>query len=259
MTTTPISALPHPQLTDTADVPRDIGALADKIDPGIVPVGALMMWLGSAVPNVAWLFCQGQVNISAATYPALAAVLGTIAPANIYVKMPDMIGRILVGVGAVPGSNPAVSNVLNSKSGQGSVMLSASQSGIPAHDHGATGLATGAGGSHNHGGGTGGMNRSNPHSHYAHNPPINPGDAGWSTTLETGGGSRHVPFNNNYSGGALGFVDNTDVNHEHAIGAQAAHTHTVTGTTADNVAAQAAAYHDNMPPYYTVNYIIRAL
>src|SRR3954451_17518616 len=103
MTTTNINQLPHPELTDTADVPRDVGALAEKLDPGIVPVGAIMMWLSAAAPNIAWLLCLGQTNISAFTYPALAAVLGTIAPENIYVKMPNMVGRVPVGSGVLPG------------------------------------------------------------------------------------------------------------------------------------------------------------
>src|SRR4051812_35223478 len=49
---TPILGLPYPTDDDLAQVPRDIKALADAIDPlGVLPVGALCMWPTAAAPT----------------------------------------------------------------------------------------------------------------------------------------------------------------------------------------------------------------
>lgn len=134
---TPILNLPYPIPDDTVDVPRDVKALADAIDPlGTVPVGAMMMWPGAVAPG-GWLLCQGQANLSAATYPGLAALLGQTGG---FVNMPDYRDVFPVGAGA--------SMPLGSTGGAPSVALTVAQ--MP---------------SHNHNGLTGARDRSQSHAH----------------------------------------------------------------------------------------------
>lgn len=56
---------------------------------GFVPAGSIVMWY-AATPPAGWLICDGA-TFAAATYPALAAVLGG-------TTLPDMRGRFPVGV-----------------------------------------------------------------------------------------------------------------------------------------------------------------
>jgi microcystin-dependent protein len=130
MKTTPTLLLPYPESTDSADVPRDIKALADAIDPlGIAPVGAMFMWPAASAPadadatgRLLWLLCIGQA-VSAASYPKLATLLGQ-AGGN--VTIPDMRDRFPSGAG--------VTMALGSTGGVASVVLSIAH--MPAHDHG---------------------------------------------------------------------------------------------------------------------------
>jgi microcystin-dependent protein len=130
MANTSTLQLPYPVSTDSANVPRDIKALADAIDPlGVAPVGAILMWPAiSAPPDVdaagraLWLLCIGQL-VPAATYPKLAAILGQ-ASGN--VPIPDY--RDMFPVGAGP------TMALGSTGGASTVGLTLAQ--LPAHDHG---------------------------------------------------------------------------------------------------------------------------
>ena len=130
MNTTPNLALPYPEAADTSDVPRDIKALADKIDAlagpaGIGMVGEIRMW-PAVNPPTGWLVCNGQV-VPAATNPGLATVLGQ-AGGN--VTLPDYRDTFPVGASAT--------NAVGARGGAANVLLTAAQSGMPSHNH--TGL-----------------------------------------------------------------------------------------------------------------------
>ena len=91
---------------------------------------------------------------------------------------------------------------------------------LPPHKHGLGTLATAAAGSHSHGGATGSMNRNNPHSHFfavAQQYEIRKG---------ADGGAGQPPL---FGGNTIGGTVATDVNHEHAIGLDGSHGHTMTG------------------------------
>jgi microcystin-dependent protein len=121
---TPTLALPYPTPDDQVDVPRDVKALADAIDPlGVVPVGCMMMWLTAIAPG-GWLIMIGQ-QVDSAAYPKLAALLGQ---AGGLVTIPDMRDRFPAG------SGPTLA--LNTTGGAASVALTDRQSGVRAHNHG---------------------------------------------------------------------------------------------------------------------------
>lgn len=121
MATTATLQLPYPVSTDTANVPRDVKALADALDAAsIAPAGVIQMWPGNTAPT-GWQVCDGH-TVPAATNPKLAALFGS-SGGN--VTLPDLRGRMLVGVS---GTRP-----LRSSGGAATVALTTAQ--LPAHTH----------------------------------------------------------------------------------------------------------------------------
>jgi microcystin-dependent protein len=175
--------LPFPLPDDDVDVPRDIEALARAIDPlGVVPVGCMMMWPGTNAPT-SWLLCQGQ-QVSAATYPALAAVLGQTGG---NVTLPDLRDTFPVGVGS--------GTALGARGGANSVALSIAQ--VP---------------SHNHGGLTGARDRSQLHGHET---------SGNFHLMDVAGGMFTSPSGNVEGVRAVVPIGNADApDHLHPISAQ---------------------------------------
>lgn len=197
---TPNLSLPYPELGDSADVPRDIKALADALDTqSVIPAGVIQMWPDAAAP-AGWLLCQGQ-TVPAASNPGLAAIFGT-SGGN--VTVPDLRGRVLVGTAPVnvPASgDPA--RALRTNGGLSAVKLKSGESGVPAHNHNQGTIASGSG----------------------NNTILFDSASLTNWALPGGSSGRQI--------GSRGPI------------------------TANNPVADAAAAHENMPPYYAINYIIR--
>jgi len=110
--------LPFPTPDDDVDAPRDIKALADKLDevgliPTAIPVGAIMMWaLGSAPAG--WLLCDGTAVSD--TYPKLKALM---------TNVPDLRTRVPVGQGT--------GRALGAVGGEANHVLSVAE--LPSHRH----------------------------------------------------------------------------------------------------------------------------
>lgn len=95
--TTTNLGLPVPDTTDTADVPRDLGALAALLDSlAIAPAGGILMWPGATAPT-GWAILDGSRNLNATDNPKLAALFGT---ASGKVAIPDLRERFPMGAGA---------------------------------------------------------------------------------------------------------------------------------------------------------------
>jgi microcystin-dependent protein len=112
--TTPKYALPYPQETDTADVPRDVQALAQRLEavlPGVgMPTGAGMDWFAATAPT-GFLLCDGSA-VSRGTFAALFAVVGTTWGGGDGINtfnLPDTRGRVTVGV--APGGQAQVATL----------------------------------------------------------------------------------------------------------------------------------------------------
>lgn len=141
MPTTPILQLPYPSSTDSADVPRDIQALAQKLDGagagGVFIVGE-MRFIAIANPPPGWLVADGRA-VSRATYAALFAAIAAVFGAgdgSTTFNLPDARGRAMVGAGQGTGlANRAV----GTKWGVEAVLLGVNN--LPSHNHnGATGV-----------------------------------------------------------------------------------------------------------------------
>ena len=217
--TTPNLQLPYPTPDDTVDVPRDVRALAEKLDPlGIAPVGSVLLWL-TAVAPLNYLLMQGQ-KVAAATYPQLAALLGQDAQSQ--VTIPDMRDVFPVGAGATMG--------LGAVGGAAAVQLTDRQSGMRTH---------------NHGGASGASDRSLSH---AHGLAI-PGVTNVATLQQIGNGVfmglQNVAGGSGWwNGDGVGVSNAPAPDHLHAIAAEGA--------------SWALETHENRPPFRALNFIIRA-
>jgi microcystin-dependent protein len=253
---TSILELPFPVPGDTVDVPRDIEALAQKLDPlGIVPVGSVLMWM-TATPPINWLIMNGQ-QVSAVTYPVLATILGQVGG---LVTIPDMRDRFPSGAGAT---------ALNSTGGASAVALS-DPAQLPSHSHSVSALTASSAGSHAHAGTTGGSNQNIDHSHLSPasgyllvTPNANvgvmspPGGGGSGLNVPALGiaGSQSATIS-----GATGGINggHAAINHDHGFTTDSAGAHTHPVPAHSTNATGAAATHENRPPFRALNFIIRA-
>jgi Phage Tail Collar Domain len=120
MSTTPIYALPYPVESDSADVPRDIQALAQRLEavlPSVgIPTGAGIDWYSAWGPPAGFLLCDGSA-VSRVTYAALFAVIGVTWGGGDGINtfnLPDTRGRVSAGVAS--GGHPDV-NALGANDG----------------------------------------------------------------------------------------------------------------------------------------------
>lgn len=103
-------------------------------------IGQIVMFAGNFAPR-GWAFCQGQI-MSIAQNTALFSILGTTYGGNgqTTFALPDLRGRVPAGTGQGPGL-PDVT--MGEMAGSPSVTLTINN--LPAHNHLATFMGTGAG------------------------------------------------------------------------------------------------------------------
>ncbi len=224
----PLVGLPQGTAPDDAAKISDIQAITLPAGVGPIP------WAGDdgSVPS-GWLLCDGTVyNIS--TYPDLYAAIGAKYGGDDITTfaVPDCRGRVPVGKdnmgGPAAGRIPAAN--LEGVTG-GSDTHTLDETEMPSHDHSGS---TGNSGGHFH---TGSTNTTGAHNH-------NNG-AFFSGSTEGGGGdNQSFPSNTGTAG-----------NHSHTvtINPVADHNHSV--SVGDTGGDQP---HNNVQPYVTVNYIIKA-
>ena len=111
----------------------------------IVPVGTIMPWAGTSLPaDDKWKFCDGS-QVSNATYPQLASLLGTKygSASSGNTKLPDIRGKVPVGasgtfsVGRTGGSSGSTVSISGTTGG---TALTINQ--MPAHTHDVRGQVT---------------------------------------------------------------------------------------------------------------------
>jgi microcystin-dependent protein len=185
-----------------------------------LPAGSVIMWAASAAPTN-WLLCDGSV-VSRATYPSLFASIGTTYNTSgetiEQFRLPNLKGRVVVGL----DSSQTEFDTLGETGGAKTHTLTSSE--MPSHTHTYSGTTT-TDGSHTH---TFGANQNGVAAH------------------ATGGGGYAVGFTNAGSGEMM-FYRQMD--------AAGSHSHTYSGTT---VSAGSGGAHNNLQPYITLNYIIKA-
>jgi microcystin-dependent protein len=243
------------------------------VDTAIVtatPIGAIMAYAGPDAP-LGWHLCNGSIHSSA----ALETVLTLGGHANPHLT-PDLRDRFILGDG---GSQPV-------SGGAATVTLSAVESGVRAHTHP---TATTGNENSNHYHGVDPPNSLTAATDTNHLHGISIGGSGhghnsaygnnWqgSTQDQNPAGTDYAPIGNapaqvgqtttdgwhNHSAGSDWMDRNASHQHYVDIGpfnsgtVSAYHTHNFTPTS--NTDGPATAAHQNMPPFYTLTYIIKTV
>src|SRR5262245_19026075 len=154
MPTTGRLLLPYPISSDTADVPRDVKALADRIEaltawirdvdlaPGVGPQSGDLRFtaIPVATPTAisGWLLCDGASYLRSGTYASLFAAIGTTygSADGTHFNVPDFRGRVPAGVGFSPDAQGATAHALAEKFGLESAFLAVSQIPLGAGQNG---------------------------------------------------------------------------------------------------------------------------
>ena len=231
----------------------------------VIPAGTIVMYGGNSAPS-GWVFCDGKNDYprTGGTYDALFAVLGTSYgnASGTTFGVPDLrnrfpMGRATTGATIVSGGNRDATLVSHSHTVNS-----------PSHG-GGTGWQSA---DHSHGGTTDWMtenwnhNHDTYHDHYAKCADNNAsGDVqGWPSW------NNHAQFRTSDRGtvgGVWGLIGGNpmtsggrDTNHRHNFGTggvSANHWHSVGAESPGTNAQGSSATDANLPPYQTVNFIIK--
>lgn len=189
------------------------------------PTGCIMMYTLVSAPT-GWLLCDGSA-VSRTTYSGLFAVIGTtygIGNGSTTFNLPNLLGRVPVGKSAA-GTFSTIGNT----GGAETHTLSATESGVASHSHGASSAAT----SHRHAATAGTNGVGIP---YRATNPDSAGAAGWGAQLDGGASTGY-------------WLSNQPTANE------SAHTHAITVNNATATSATSA--HNNLQPYLVLSFIIK--
>ena len=188
------------------------------------PVGVVLPYAGSTPPT-GWAFCDGS-SLVRASYPGLFAAIGTSFGSvdGTHFNLPNMGGRVPLGVGVATGAPGATSHTLAQTGGEETHTMTAGELVGHTHaiDHDHASFNTASGGTHSHT-----LNRS-----------PNEGDSGVNLNAA---GTGAVSSSGGTAGGA----------HAHSIDVPA-----FTGPSGSTGAANP---FNELPPYLGLNFIIRAV
>ena len=192
------------------------------------PIGLIVMHGSTTAPSSDYLSCDGS-SYSAALFPDLFTVIGTTygGGAGVF-NVPDLRQKFIAGYdGAQPDYNTP-----GAGAGADSVTLTATESGVPVHDHGLTSVTI-----------TGSTNVDGIHQHSF---KYTPGDLNFGSAanlLRDGIDATDCSAHDCTGGGA----------HSHVFTADP-----IVGNTDSNAGASAASAHENRPSFVAMPYFIKA-
>lgn len=202
----------------------------------MVPIGGIVEWAGSAVPNSNWAFCDGA-SLLRASYPDLYAVCGTTFGSvdGTHFNLPDYRDRVPVGMSGTKARG--------STGGEATHTLTAAE--LPAHTHTLASGTVSSESAHTHAVSLT-TDTESAHSHPTGLPSMGSGGVvatGSTSYAQVGSGSTSA------AGG-----------HDHSVsgtsGTGSSHTHTLSGNSGSIGSGEA---HENLQPYLAVPFIIRVL
>ena len=215
------------------------GDIALTLLKALCPVGTISAYAGATAPT-GWILCDGTAVVQA-THPDLYTLCST---------TPDLRGRTVIGVGTGTG---LTARTLKATGGAETVTLNTGN--MPAHTHSNTltnnAVTSGAGSPHYHANTLGG--NTVPTDTHTHTQV-----AAFTSTYQANNGLQYtqggtVQNQDVYTSGpsATQTVYITNVN-------ESAHTHSVTSNVSiTNQSQGSGGSHDNMQPFYALNYIIK--
>jgi microcystin-dependent protein len=227
------------------------GATGPTGPEGTGITGVILPYAGSSAPT-GYLLCNGSA-VSQTTYSALFAVVSTTynttgeGAGNF--RLPDLRGRVIVGVGAGSG---LTERTLASNFGTESHTLTTAQT--PSHLHDGTTLGTGIQDTnHSHSFDTGSENQSLSHGHSLNNQGSSGGVYRTAGSSKYASGTSVGPLERGYldvgAGGPNAHTHSGTTNPQNAN-----HRHSVTGDTGYT---GGGASHPNVQPSLALNYIIK--
>lgn len=213
--------------------------------PSGAPVGSISMFAADTIPS-GWLSCRGQL-VSRIEYADLFAVIGVRygnGDGSTTFAVPNLQARVPVGLSETDSDF----NTVGKTGGQKTVTLTEAQ--MPSHTHSQNShshnASTGTAGRHGHNSSVGSAG-SHEHSYTRLSSSV-AGRASGNLSTQTGatsGSSTGSAGSHNHS---LSIFENGDHTHSVSVG----------GATASNNPTGGGEAHNNVQPYITVNYIIKA-
>jgi len=195
---------------------------------GALPVGTIIPWTSDSIPS-GWLECNGQ-EVSRTEYSKLFSIIGTTfgsGDGSTTFNLPDLRGRVIAGF----DSGDTDFDSIGKKGGEKTHVLTVDE--LPAHNH-----SISSDGNHNHS-----INTDGEHSHDIRGEY---GSAGDYKVVS-------ITTNHDYSAIADVILSAGAHNHGGATGTAGSHNHGgATGNTGGGVG------HNNLSPYITLKYIIKA-
>lgn len=110
----------------------------------LVPTGAVTSFAGSSAPT-GWMLCDGSSQLRAGALAALFAVIGTTygSADGTHFNLPDLRGRVPVGLDNMGGSDANRLDVANTLGGSGGEQFHGlTQAEMPEHTHNMAGSST---------------------------------------------------------------------------------------------------------------------
>lgn len=260
------------QLKLVGDPVSDLDAAPKQYVDAIIPIGAMMMYGGAAVPSGGrWAFCNGA-ELETSAYPLLFAVLANLysppgTPAGRF-HLPNLIDRFPIGrsttapIGTTGGSRDAVAvthahSINHSHGTVGSTNQSGDHTHIMDHYHSAISGATSV--------------EAQGHHHAFRGAAIATAGGGLGTVAVADDSLTGFPYVANSSGqsgnhqhtlsGTTNYASQTNSAWQFTSGVTAGHSHNVdipayTGTSASTGVTGVDA---NLPPFISISYIMRVL
>ena len=181
--------------------------------------GDIEMTMAATAPT-GWLLAQGQtISNAATTYPALWAVADSSWKAGSSLKLPDLRGRVPIGVASGTGLDSGISNRnMGAKGGLEKVILAVGETPLQEHTHGVS-ITTSNAGNHRH-----------------------------KLSLVSG---------KNIDGEGIEYMTDNPIKGGSYTTLNGDHNHNVVGNTAKQNETFAINAHENMQPFIVVNFKIK--